>query len=168
MRYLALLTGVALLFCSSAWSAQSNDVNFGGTWVLNEATSIGGFVAAQNLQFKPGTLKIDQSTKKMVVREFQADPYDGSTAISEMAYRLDGGKSYNDADNVNNESHAVWSDNGNRLTITTKTTALHQGRKYSYNKVEVFTLENGSLIVEITFDNPTGESKYEAAYNRKI
>ena len=167
MRYLTIFAGIALLFCSSALSAQPNNTNFAGNWKFDSAKSVGRYVPAKDLRILPRTLKIKQSYKKLVMDGFLTDPNDGSTLMEQMAFRLDGRKSLNDNDSLFNVSHAKWSDNGNKLTITTETTRLFQDRKYSYKEVEVLSLEHGNLVVDVKYDNPYSERKYEAVYNRK-
>ena len=166
MRYLTIFAGIALLFCTSALSAQPNNASFAGKWVINAAKCDGNEAAIKKLQIDPGTLKIDQSPNKMVIEGFRIDPVDGSSTMEKMAFRLDGQQSRNDNDSVFNVSHATWSDNGNKLTISTKTSTIHNDRKYSFNTVEVYSLEHGNLVVDVTYDNPYTERKYTAVYDR--
>ena len=166
MRYLTILAGVALLYCTSALSARPNDVNFSGNWKFDSATSVGGYVTAKNLRILPRTLKINQNYKKLVIDGFLTDPNDGSSLMEKMAFRLDGRKSLNDNDSLFNVSHAKWSDNGNKLTISTKTTRIIQDRQYSYKEIEILSLKNGNLVVDVKYDNPYSERKYEAVYDK--
>jgi len=167
MRYLAIFAGIALLSCSSVLSAQPNTANFSGRWVLDTSKGVGYEATTQKLQLKPVSMKINESSNKLVIDAFRHDPLDGSLKMDRMAYNLDGSLSRNDADSVFNESHAKWSDNGNKLIITTKTSTLHMGREYSYDTVEVLSMQNGNLVVDLTYDNPHGKAEYEAVYQRK-
>ena len=167
MRYLAGIAAIALFCGFSVLSAQRNSVNFAGNWKISSATSISGALSDKDLQINPGTLKIDQSTNKLVIEGFQIDPHDGSSLVKTMAYRLDGGKSLNDNGNSDvNVSNARWTDNGNKLTIKTRTTRIDQGNEFSYKEVQVLSLEHGNLVINVSYNTPYSENNYEVVYER--
>jgi hypothetical protein len=163
MRYLALSVSIALLVFSCVVSAEAKDVSFAGSWTLNSEKSDLG--ESRMRGFSPTELSVTQNGGKLVVESTRRGR-NGQDMTTEMTYTLDGKECSNDSEYRKSTSTAKWSDDGKMLTISTKSTFSRNGNEFTFETVEIWTMDGGSLTIDSTMNSRRGERKTRLVYDK--
>jgi hypothetical protein len=157
-----LLTMTFPLIVPLTIHAQAGKTNFSGTWILNAEESVlpqggGGFGGGQRAGGGEFTIAQDASTLTQ-----SRTGRDGT--IRETIYILDGKENVNSTGRGETKYTAIWSADGNSLTITTKTSFNGNER----TSTAVWSLKNEkTLSIETTREGQSGEVKTTMIYNQK-
>ena len=157
---------IVLLFAASLCAA---DVDFSGTWILNEEKSelpeIGRGPGGGR-GFTPPDMVITQKKNKITVtRTFTGR--DGGERTMETVYDLSG-KTTKETTRRGTSKHTAKMD-GNVLKIETVRTMERGDEKFEMVRNATWTLadDGKGLVIETSSDSPMGEIKAKAYYNKQ-
>jgi hypothetical protein len=187
MKKTALLL---LLLCVAVW-AQTTD--FSGTWKMNENKSSfgqggpggpggpggqpapGGQPPAPGGQgtsggrsrggFMVGQLTITQADGKLVM-ERKSKNREGEDVTTTETFTLDGKECVNESRMGEKTTICKWSEDGKKLTMESLQVMNREGESVEMKSMEVYSLEDGVLIIESTRETPRGERKMKVAYDK--
>jgi len=145
----------------TATNAFSQQVNFSGTWLLNEGKSSsveGGF------RFAPTTIVISHNGNELSVQSTMPLPEGDFTFRSK--YTLDGKECSNILfqDNVR-KSTAQWSADGKSLTFAH--TMNFNGNEFKSSETWKLNETDKTLTIENVFNTPNGEMRLTNVYDKK-
>jgi len=149
------------LIMLTASNAFPQQVNFSGTWALNEGKSSpveGGF------RFAPAKIEITHTGSELSVQSTMTGPQGDFTFSSK--YTLDGKECSNVLfqDNVR-KSVVQWSADGKSLTFTH--TMNFNGNEFKSNEIWKLNDTDKTLTIENVFNTPNGEMRMTNVYDKK-
>ena len=162
MKFLRNLCSVFIAFSALAMTAEN--INFAGDWTLNNEKSNFGTSEFRNAANK---LKITQDATKIVIERSGARRNGEAYTYSETI-TLDGKESENTVNQGRvRKSTATWSADGKGLTINSTSSFERNGETMQVKSVEVFTLADNVLTVDVTSTSQRGEMKNKLIYEKK-
>jgi hypothetical protein len=138
----------SLVLCLFAFSGMGQDVDFSGTWKLNNEKS----VLFEQFSLAPSQLIVTQTADTIVVEKH--GNFQGTEYVSKDKYSLDGKECVNPGMMGSKKtSTAVWSEDKKVLTITGKMPTQDQGEA---TITEVFQMADVNLKVELSASSQMG------------
>lgn len=155
-----LLTAFALLS-----TLTFGQVNFSGSWILNESKSK---FSDSRFRMASNKLTITQDASAFSIeRTFVTR--DGEERKTTEKYTLDGRESLNPMFNSQKKSVAIWSSDKKVLTVSSSMTFEFNGETSELKSVENYSLsEDGkSMTIDTQSTSSRGERKYTAVYDKQ-
>ncbi|MGB4293417.1 MAG: hypothetical protein WBJ37_11130 [Bacteroidales bacterium] len=156
-----LLITVAAILMSLSVAKSNAQVNFSGTWVLNETKSSpveGGF------RFAPTTINITHNGNELSVQSTMQGP-DGDFTFNSK-YTLDGKECSNVLFQENVRKSVVqWSADKKSLTFTH--TMNFNGNEFKSTETWTLNETDKTLAIENVFNTPNGEMRMTNVYDKK-
>ncbi len=180
------LTLLLLLLSVAVW-AQTTD--FSGTWKMNESKSNfgqsgpggpggpggqpapggqgtpGGPGGRSRFGFMGGQMTIKQTDAKLVIERTMKNR-EGEDVTTTETFTLDGKECVNESRMGEKTTVCKWSKDGKQLTMESLQVMNRNGESMEMKSVEVFSLEDGSLVIDSTRETPRGERKTKMAYDK--
>jgi hypothetical protein len=164
-HFLKLLSLTLMLSFTAPFisEGQTGKVNFTGSWALNmEKSTIG-----DNPRMGGGNFIAKQEGNLLSVERTRTNR-DGETVTTTMKYTLDGKESINTSPRGESKSVAIWSTDGNTLTINTTRTFEMDGESRTLKSNEVWTLTDPKTItIQSTMSTPDGDRTMTMVYDKK-
>jgi hypothetical protein len=160
---------VRKLICLSAFLLSPvflfGQVNFSGTWALNDSKSNFG---GSQFRFAATSLSVQQASGVLTVASTMPGR-DGGEMKTTSKYNLDGSVSENPMFNSSSKSTAAWSADKSTLTITTTMVFDRDGQSREMKTTQAWKLTEGGkvLMIESVRQGRDGEMKTTAAYDKK-
>jgi hypothetical protein len=162
MRSAVLFSIIFLLFEIGLTFAQDKKPNFAGEWNLDREKSElpSGRGGGRSTVAK---MVVTQETNKLIVESTSTNRNGEEVTIS-ATYTLDGKECENEMYNTTSKSTAEWSKDGKSLEINTEATFSRNGQNFTFNMKNIWSLENGDLIIDSTRSSSRGERKSKLHY----
>lgn len=154
--------GIAILAGLLISVSVFGQVNFSGTWSLNESKSK---ISEGGFRMVPHRIIIAQSGNTFTLDRFSGR--DGRK-ITEI-FTLDGKESRNNIFNTEKNSIATWSVDKKVLTISSNLIIDMNGQKNEIKTIEIYSLSDGNdlLTIDSRSSSPMGERRNILVFDRK-
>jgi hypothetical protein len=156
---------ISLFICGLSTASLLAQVNFSGTWALNESKSDFG-----GSQFRlAGTTLVVTQDEKVLTVESTMPGRDGNEFKSTAKYNLDGTPAENPMFNSTQKSTLTWAADKSSFTIASTMTFEMNGESRTMNSKQTWKKGDGGIlqIESVRTGREGNEIKTIAAYDKK-
>jgi hypothetical protein len=166
MRSLIIASFAALLMVSAAVIAKTKNADFSGAWNLNQEKSVLGEGGQRRLAT---ALVVEQKGNGLTVTR-KGKSQSGEDFETVEKFTLDGKECVNTVRERPRTSTAVWSADGQGLTIATTSTFERNGDTTTVKSTETWKLGEKNAVLSIDFNSqsPRGERKGTYVYDKAV
>jgi hypothetical protein len=148
-----------LLISSSSLFAQ---VNFSGTWALNESESNIG-------EFRFGAIPemvVEQQGNTITIERTRSGR-DGQRMTTSETLTMDGKENVNKGENRSSTSTVTWSGDKTTMTIKSSIEMNFQGNSFNSTSTENWKLDGAVLTIQSTTSSQRGDRSMTLVYDKK-